>query len=498
MGNGGDGIGYDGLTNGIAVEFDTVQSPTRADPLKPHVSIHESLGAILTARESHTNEKLYELDNFVGYDEIPSNAQRQRTVTIRHLPETGELQVSMDHFNGNEVKQEKLLRYRIGRIRGKFYVGFTASTGTSFAQFSINNWKFKGAAVGEDMSSTVCTESFDGGGCAITNEIAHKECPRRQACNVCVEDVYNCAWCETSVGPKCVVGTQEDVRECKSYSLEPLSCTAGLSKIWLYMLLISAVIVGVFGVLLFKTLPMVQSFRAISILVSLVGGGLIGMLLSLIISVSLVEISETPAFAIAYGIFFIFESGVIALHLRDHEIPIKGSRHPHVIILCICCVAVFLSGIACFILDRSIIHWLPETPKVMFYTILGACLNFCFVFSCAELLTEIQIWRSRNHNVRSSLEPTTKRSVMQSEARIALLAGSSILSGMFFGFMFGTLRIEEESKYRVALALQQETAYTYPVGAVIGAISSVLYQLVQLPLASDEDIQRLMRSDDGL
>jgi len=42
--------------------------------------------------------------------------------------------------------------------------------------------------------------------------------------------------------------------------------------------------------------------------------------------------------------------------------------------------------------------------------------------------------------------------------------------------------------YRVALALQKETAYTYPFGAVVGALSALFYQITLLPLA-DEYIQ---------
>ena len=65
---------------------------------------------------------------------------------------------------------------------------------------------------------------------------------------------------------------------------------------------------------------------------------------------------------------------------------------------------------------------------------------------------------------------------------------------MFFGGVFGYLRVEEEASYRVALALQQESAYTFPVGAFVGAISAALQQFLQLPLASDEQIDRIIRN----
>ena len=504
------GIGYEGLRDGIAIEFDTVESKSKNDPPGPHVSIHENLEAQLTARESRINRQRAMLKDFLTYDENPSNLDFPRVIDIRYFATNGELRVDMEtpSKDPKDHKVETLLRYQVGRIRGTFYVGFTATTGSSYAKFSLLSWRFKAAGRNETIAALdhKCTPGFDGRACAMTNEVAHKECPRRKSCDVCVEDVYNCAWCTASSGDKCVVGTQEDIRECSSLALEPLNCAAGLSRIWLYMLGVAALVVVVFGVLLFKTLPLVQSFRAISILVALVVGALTGMFVSLLISVSLVEISETPAFAVLYGIFFLVEFGLLVLHIRGYELPQRGPWSAHVVLLSCCAGFVLISGLSCILLDRSFIHWLPEGLKVLFYTILGATLNFCLVFSVAELINEISkrcCQDDRHKNIQSSTQAEASNgpiriSVMESQARISLLAASSVLSGMFFGFMFGTLRIEEESKYRMALALQQETAYTYPMGALIGGVSSVLYQLIQLPLASDETIDRLMRSNDGL
>ena len=49
-------------------------------------------------------------------------------------------------------------------------------------------------------------------------------------------------------------------------------------------------------------------------------------------------------------------------------------------------------------------------------------------------------------------------------------------------------------RYRVALALQQEALWTYPVGAVVGGIAALLQQVLQLPLASDDAIDRMLRN----
>jgi hypothetical protein len=226
------------------------------------------------------------------------------------------------------------------------------------------------------------------------------------------------------------------------------------------------------------------------------------MMLSVVISVSLVEISETYFFSIAYGLFFALQFWLIGAHIVKEEVPRRGWVDSHVVLLVIVNTCVLFSSIACFLLDRGLVHWMPEMPKVLLYTVLGGSLNFCLVFSCAELMGEASERLCNNANdARSNIASSFERdggreqrqSIITSHARMVLLGAGSLLSGMFFGFMFGTLRIEEESQYRVALALQQETAYTYPIGALLGGISAMLYQLIQLPLASDEQIDKVLR-----
>ncbi|GBG31814.1 Lectin-related protein [Hondaea fermentalgiana] len=515
IGNSDAGLGYDGLGSGLAIEFDTAQSAEMGDPATPHISVHSGLfGAKLSAKEPELAEKYSSpWEDLALYDETLENRLRARFITITYEPSDGILKVSLSHKSADRRYVHKdLLSTQIGAISGEYHVGFTAATGKSFARFALLSWAFECAGPGETQSQvrTFCSQDFDGPNCAVTNEVAERECPRRTACNVCTEDVYNCAWCSggnDGDSGHCVVGTVENIRECSAVALEPLSCSAGLSHIWIYLLGVAFFVIIVFAFVLFRMLPMVQSFRAISLLVALVGGALSGMVLSYFISISLVEISETTFFGIAYGFFFSVQFILISAHLVKIEIPERGWCSAHVILLIICDVWVFLSAIACFLLDRRFIHWLPEAPKVLFYTVLGASLNFCLVFSIAEITDEVMHKCSERGghgaNIASTFDTrrgTRRSAVVSSQARVALLAAASMLSGTFFGFMFGTLRIEEESQYRVALALQQEAAYTYPVGALIGGVSALLYQLVQLPLASDEQIDRILRESgrDGL
>ncbi len=523
IGRGRDGLGYDGLGHGVAVEFDMVASPPSVGAA--HVSLHAGLfESKLSSKEDAPASYRKLVPGLATYDEDPANAQQHRFVTIEYTAAEGVLTVSESHRDSKgKFVLTDLLRVQLGAVRGKFHVGFTAATSeggaSGFSRMAIRSWYLDtrgsggngeggaaaaAAAAAAGEARLVCSDGFTGADCSVTNEVASRECPRRLACNTCVEDVYNCAWCG---GPnKCVVGVVEELKECQAVLLEPLACRAGLSRVWLYLLGVAFVVVLAFGLVLFKVLPARQSFRAISLLVALVGGALSGMAFSFVVSVSLVEISETSFFAVAYGLFFLLQSATIAGHVYREELPARG-WDSHSALLAGCALAALVSAVACFLLDRRLIHWLPETPKVLLYTVLGATLNFCLVFSAAEISGEIahRCSASEQSHIASSVErggardsqakggAAARGAIMRSHARVALLVAASLISGTFFGFMFGTLRIEEEAIYRVALALQQEAAYTYPVGALLGGVSAMLYQLLQLPLASDDQIDNILR-----
>lgn len=42
--------------------------------------------------------------------------------------------------------------------------------------------------------------------------------------------------------------------------------------------------------------------------------------------------------------------------------------------------------------------------------------------------------------------------------------------GAMFGFIFGLMSIEDEAEYHIKLALMKEEAYTWPLGAILGAL----------------------------
>lgn len=303
--------------------------------------------------------------------------------------------------------------------------------------------------------------------------------------------------------------------------------SANLSKVWIYLFFVATFLLMVMGFLVMKFMPMAKAFRILSLVVALIGGSFFGMFVSFIVAVSLVEISETPVFAIAYGLFFLLEAAVVGRFVRgqlkdrslwtSHSMilckqeelttlpyQVAKSTHPRNIGIAACWI--FLSGVLCIVLDKRWVHWLPEKAKILFYMILGTSLNFCLIFSMADLANACFAKMAAFYRARYGIKSRRRfedydrplsddvnlHSIMHSSPRILILAAASIVSGLYFGFMFGMLRIEEEASYRVALALQQETAYTYPFGACIGGIAALVYQVTLLPLTTDENIEYMV------
>ncbi len=139
------------------------------------------------------------------------------------------------------------------------------------------------------------------------------------------------------------------------------------------------------------------------------------------------------------------------------------------------------------------------------------------VFSVADLATEVSISCKNMHNKMGGDRGTAhldgghsnvaiprmrthggarRNTMTASESRVAVLAAASLLSGCFFGFMFGYLKLEEESMYHIVFALQREAIYTYPVGALIGGVSALLNQIIgdSTQSADDRRVAIMLRS----
>jgi hypothetical protein len=500
LGSGIEGLGYEGLMEGFALEVDgrrdVHQKVDDKDDDGAHVSVKKALRPGERLRSDHAEEK----DERVV--PIPNFAQFNKPLDVR-VEYDANSQELVCSFNvatkPHLVEWMEGIRTKLQFVKPdqRFYVGFTASTGhNSAARLSVQKWRFGARA------QQGCVRGFNSVECSVGEEEARVECPRRNTCLGCVKHVYNCVWCASS--SECIVGERSALELCKDFLKEEMGCASSLSFVWLWIALGVVVLVFLFGFILVKTLPRSQAFRAVSLLIALGCGALLGMVLSYVIAACLVEISTSPFFSICFGLFFFYLAGLIAAETifkkgNEHSPTATWERVAHFIAM----GWIAISGVLCFILDKKLVMFMPEGLKVVLFGFLAAALNFCVVFSVVDLSNELyeRLTRKKTSTMGLSemLEGSSGQSsrgyfkIARNKARFGLLILASLLSGLYFGLVFGLMRIEEEDIYRASLMLRQESVYTFPAGATVGGICGLLLQLLSLPATHNEhEVDRII------
>lgn len=159
IGGGGCRIGYHGITNSLAVEFDTYTSGTCdagdvADPNDNHVSVH-TRGALPNSAEQSAS---------IGINTtIPTLWNNTiRTVRIDYTP--GQMEVYIDDMTTPRITAPADLS-TLGLNAGKAWIGFTAATGGASEAHDILTWSFtegSPAGSGKPRTPTITEPQFDG------------------------------------------------------------------------------------------------------------------------------------------------------------------------------------------------------------------------------------------------------------------------------------------------------------------------------------------------
>eukprot|EP00462_Mataza_sp_D1_P000801 CAMPEP_0175092654 /NCGR_PEP_ID=MMETSP0086_2-20121207/2578_1 /TAXON_ID=136419 /ORGANISM="Unknown Unknown, Strain D1" /LENGTH=94 /DNA_ID=CAMNT_0016365531 /DNA_START=464 /DNA_END=748 /DNA_ORIENTATION=- len=66
--------------------------------------------------------------------------------------------------------------------------------------------------------------------------------------------------------------------------------------------------------------------------------------------------------------------------------------------------------------------------------------------------------------------------LVETETQVYLVVTSAILMGFSFGLVFGILDVEDEKASNIKLAMMREENICYPIGAIFGAIATVVNQ----------------------
>ncbi|KAH9256461.1 hypothetical protein BASA81_005375 [Batrachochytrium salamandrivorans] len=463
LGLGDKGFGYTGMGEGLAVEF----SPDGID-------IQDAL--FPSSKLLSSKDKTMAVNNLLAESLLIRIELSERILTVTaHAAKSGKLALTHSHQ----------LPHALVSVDG-YFIGFTSATGKrSAARFAIKSWKFG------SHEQTSCLPGFTGPDCGMTNDQASVECPRRNTCLGCVNEAYNCMWC----GGECMAGNKE-CQGGKYLVLEELGCSSGLNYMWLWIALGLCTLVLCFGSILVRVLSRKEANRAVGLLVSLTLGALGGMTVSVLVAASLVEISSTPFFSLAYGSFFFYLAYLVFNEVWTPTLWEHRARWENLAsMVLVTCVA--LAGVLCFVVDKEIVLHMPEALKVLCFMILACALTFCIVFASVDVYHELlaRCFPQKPTGMETAEDARRKvLSISHNKAVYALLIFASLVSGLYFGLVFGLMRIEQEQVYRASLLLKREAIYTFPFGAVVGGLSGLLIRFVtMLPSPNaDYDVERII------
>jgi len=188
-------------------------------------------------------------------------------------------------------------------------------------------------------------------------------------------------------------------------------------------------------------------------------GGALGVVISMVVNLALIEISISPFFSMYFGILFILVGCLILWRVLSHEArdPLQMKKMH----LSIFAGTIILSGALCFILDRHLFVGLAPWMKVPLYMTLGLAVAFALTFSIVDVL----------NYALGFCQSSVAKPIVESSQQVYLVLVVSLAMGIVFGFTFGLLDVEDEQVYHIRIALMREEHYCYPMGIILGAVA---------------------------
>mmetsp|Transcript_24133 Transcript_24133/g.39319 ORF Transcript_24133/g.39319 Transcript_24133/m.39319 type:complete len:232 (+) Transcript_24133:42-737(+) len=189
-------------------------------------------------------------------------------------------------------------------------------------------------------------------------------------------------------------------------------------------------------------------------------GVLLGIIISLIVNCTLVEISISSFFSLYFGFLFIVVGGIIIWRIFSQDVAYTKESVGKRQMLVVFGLLIILSGLICFTLEQ---HWykgMSPMMKVPVYTILGTSVAFALTFSVVDLV----------NYVLGFLQVSVAKPFVESAAQVYMVLACALIMGGLFGLIFGVMDVEDEVSYQIRLALLREERYCYPVGALLGGL----------------------------
>eukprot|EP00928_Gymnodinium_smaydae_P022090 TRINITY_DN18661_c1_g2_i1.p1 TRINITY_DN18661_c1_g2~~TRINITY_DN18661_c1_g2_i1.p1 ORF type:complete len:233 (-),score=56.13 TRINITY_DN18661_c1_g2_i1:104-802(-) len=216
-------------------------------------------------------------------------------------------------------------------------------------------------------------------------------------------------------------------------------------------------------------------------------GILLGIVISLIVNCTLVEISISSFFSLYFGFLFIVVGAIILWRVFSYDGGDAGSPAARRKPLAAFAALIIVSGLICFTLEQ---HWyvgLSAVTKVPLYVILGTSVAFALTFSLVDLV----------NYVLGFLQVSVAKPFVESASQIYMVLATALVMGGVFGLIFGLMDVEDEMSYQIRLALLREERYCYPVGGILGGVVGFANEYIReeeercgnsMPSGFDEEI----------
>ncbi|PFH36388.1 putative membrane protein [Besnoitia besnoiti] len=193
-----------------------------------------------------------------------------------------------------------------------------------------------------------------------------------------------------------------------------------------------------------------------------------GIIASLIVNCTLVEISMSSFFSFYFGLLFVTVGSVILWRIQvtskmASDISAGESDQPRKMQLQFFAALIIVSGILCFVLKKNWFVGLHPLIKVPLYTLLGISVAFALTFSLVDMVNYLL----------GFFQSAVAKPLVESKDQVNLVLFIALLMGGLFGFIFGILDVEDEVQYHVRLALLREQHLCYPIGAVLGGLAGL-------------------------
>jgi len=191
-------------------------------------------------------------------------------------------------------------------------------------------------------------------------------------------------------------------------------------------------------------------------------GAFIGIIVSLIIANSLVEITRSTPFAIVFGVAFCLLG--LAIFYRVYSTPTDSFKR---ILVFIFAILIIVSGIFCFVIPRDAYDQYKLIVLILIYSLLSISLAFALAFSITEFLNMGLCDKCRNIKPE---DPNANIPIVGSKGQVITVFAGALVIGIAFGIAFADIDPKNSDSY------EKQIIVSIPIGVVTGAVVGFLVQ----------------------